>query len=101
MKEMQKGDNKTRFGWTDVLDPDSKPYLCLDGKGNYHVLYWRARFAPGSGEWLTSDWWHDATAENLARVDVKRVWRLPTVKYAKPKLYTHQKHLRQRVKVPK
>lgn len=98
VKEMKRGDMKKRFGWTDVLDPDGKPYLVQDRKGEFYILFWRAWFDK-AGRWSGSDWYMFPISKKQrrfppARVDVARVWQLPGIKYAPPTLYSHQQHVK-------
>lgn len=99
------------FGWTDVLDPNGKPYLVYDPNTKaWFLVYWVAWFVkeprrvkasrgPKDGyKWSGSDWYDavpkdrndKSTAKRFGWPKPIRVFELPGVKYAPPTIYTHE-----------
>jgi hypothetical protein len=86
---------RSQYDWqplTNLLDPDSKPYLVLTENGEYHILYWKAWFAVDSDwelgrfdlQWSGSDWYDSPPTQRNAqrsRYWPKRIWELNGVDY--------------------
>jgi len=78
---------RTYHDWqpfTNLLDPDAKPYLILNDANEYQIVYWKAWFEP-NGEWSGSDWYDSPPThrnDRRSRHWPKKVWELNGVDYA-------------------
>jgi len=96
MKEIIRRNDGTWEPYTNLLDPDSKPYLVLTMDGEYVILYWKAWFE--GNKWSGSDWYDKPVSHSTQRVLrskkwPKRVWELNTVDYAPRKIVKHKTDL--------